>query len=174
MTRIAGCGADDVILDPMCGAGTIPIEARLSGNTSQVSGADLSFSAVRCAAQNWQAAVHGELAPFFRAGVGNHVGNYPLRRRIVSKIISNPPWGKQLHANSVHKLYDSLLQTALHIGRQDMVCVFLTDRVQELLEAMGRLSSFELLWVRQISLFGSYPAGTQPHLAPRSRPRQAD
>jgi 23S rRNA G2445 N2-methylase RlmL len=156
MTRIAGCGsgADEVIIDPMCGVGTIPIEAHLSGDSSQVFGSDLSFSAVQCAAQNWQAAFAGEPVPFFRADVEH----YPLRGRIASKIISNPPWGKQLQTKSVSRLYFRFLQTALQIGCEDMICVLLTDHVQELLDAMSQLSSFELLWVRQISLYGSYPA----------------
>ncbi len=154
MTRIAGCGADDVVVDPMCGVGTIPIEARLSSQSHEVYGSDLSFTAVQCAVQNWQAAFEGEPVPFFRADVGR----YPLRGRLATKIINNPPWGKQLQTKSVYKLYSSLLQTALQIGREEMVCVVLTDHTQELMDAMGKLAAFELLWVRQISLYGSYPA----------------
>jgi 23S rRNA G2445 N2-methylase RlmL len=154
MTRIAGCRADDVIVDPMCGVGTIPIEARLSSQSNEVYGSDISFSAIHCAAQNWQAAFDREPVPFFRADVGR----YPLRGRITSKIISNPPWGKQLQTKSVYKLYFNFLQTALQIGREDIVCVVLTDHTQELMDAMSKLDAFELLWVRQISLYGSYPA----------------
>jgi 23S rRNA G2445 N2-methylase RlmL len=137
----------------MCGVGTIPIEACLASNSQAVYGSDLSPAAIQCARQNWQAALATESPHLFQADVRD----YPLGQQIASKIITNLPWGRQTQSESVHDLYRSYLHMVLRIGCDSVICVVLTDRVTELMEVVSNLSNLALLWVRQVSLYGSYP-----------------
>jgi 23S rRNA G2445 N2-methylase RlmL len=153
LSRIAGCQSQDVIIDPMCGVGTIPIEARLASNSQAVYGSDLSPAAVQCARQNWQAALGKESPHLFQADVHD----YPLGKQMAAKIITNLPWGRQVQSESVYDLYRGYLHMVLRTGCDNVICVVLTDRVTELMEVVYNLSNLALLWVRQVSLYGSYP-----------------
>jgi tRNA (guanine6-N2)-methyltransferase len=94
MVRLAGLGPGMTVLDPMCGAGTILAEAievakTRRGGRVEVIGGDLDPNAVFVASQNL-------------AGVGPaHLARWDARRlplptASVDRVISNPPFGKQL------------------------------------------------------------------------------
>src|SRR2546421_4480232 len=52
MTRVAGLAPGQVLVDPFCGAGTIPIEAALAGEGTRVIAMDLSEEAVAATVEN--------------------------------------------------------------------------------------------------------------------------
>jgi tRNA (guanine6-N2)-methyltransferase len=86
MLRLAEVGAGDVLLDPCCGAGTIPIEA--AGAAARVLGTDADPAAVAAAASNGRG-----------AGVTWSVadaGALPLHDGTVDRIVVNPPWARQV------------------------------------------------------------------------------
>lgn len=94
MVRLAGLGPGMTVLDPMCGAGTILAEAievakARRGGRVEVIGGDLDPNAVFVASQNL-------------AGVGPaHLARWDARRlplpaASVDRVVSNPPFGKQL------------------------------------------------------------------------------
>ncbi|MCP3803600.1 methyltransferase [Allokutzneria sp. A3M-2-11 16] len=85
MIRLAGLRPGDVLFDPCCGAGTIPIEAASVPGVIAV-GADIDPRAVAVARSNDPAGrVHWAIAD---------AGRSPLRRPDV--IVSNPPWDRQV------------------------------------------------------------------------------
>lgn len=95
MVRLAGASPGDVVLDPMCGAGTILAEQmilarqRRSGETPVIGG-DRELEAVRAAAINLR-----------KAGPGWRLANWdagrlPLASGSISRIVCNPPFGVQL------------------------------------------------------------------------------
>ncbi|MFO0805723.1 MAG: methyltransferase domain-containing protein [Gemmataceae bacterium] len=95
MVRLAGIGPGMTVLDPMCGAGTILAEAaeiggrRGRGAAVTVIGGDVDANAVFVATQN--------LAKMNAIRVYRwDAAALPLATASVDRIISNPPYGKQL------------------------------------------------------------------------------
>lgn len=86
MLRLAGIGAGDVVLDPCCGAGTIPIEA--AGVAARVLASDADPAAVgACVTNGRGTAVTWSVAD---------AGALPLRDGSVDRIVVNPPWARQV------------------------------------------------------------------------------
>jgi tRNA (guanine6-N2)-methyltransferase len=88
MLQVAEIGAGDVLLDPCCGAGTLPIEAVRAGVAARVLGSDANPAAVAASVANgrgtgvtWSVADAGAL---------------PLRDGAVDRIVVNPPWARQV------------------------------------------------------------------------------
>lgn len=81
-------GAGDVLLDPCCGAGTLPIEAARAGVAARVLGSDADPAAVAASVANGRG-----------AGVTWSVadaGALPLRDGAVDRLVVNPPWARQV------------------------------------------------------------------------------
>ena len=86
MLQLAGPG--NVLLDPCCGAGTVPIEAARAGIAARVLGSDADPAAVAASVANGRG-----------AGVTWSVadaGALPLRDGAVDRIVVNPPWARQV------------------------------------------------------------------------------
>ncbi|WP_199429076.1 methyltransferase domain-containing protein [Qaidamihabitans albus] len=76
------------LLDPFCGAGTIPIEAALTEHTLSIVGYDRDPAAVAAATANGAG-----------TGVGWAVadaGRLPVPTGTVDMVVSNPPWNRQV------------------------------------------------------------------------------
>jgi tRNA (guanine6-N2)-methyltransferase len=80
------------LLDPMCGAGTIVIEADLLHDRITVVGIDISRMILAAAAQNALAA--GSQAKFARGDAAK----MPIEDATFATVVTNPPWGRQVPA----------------------------------------------------------------------------
>jgi 23S rRNA G2445 N2-methylase RlmL len=93
LVRLADARPAQVVLDPMCGAGTILAEqleaARVNRQRVKVWGGDLEAGAVRAAAANLRRLGSPLLARWDAARL-------PLPAACVDRVVSNPPFGKQL------------------------------------------------------------------------------
>jgi 23S rRNA G2445 N2-methylase RlmL len=95
MVRLAGIGPGMTVLDPMCGAGTILAEAidvarkRGKGGRVRVVGGDIDPNALFVTSQNLE-----KVGPTDLARWDSRV--LPLETESVDRIVSNPPFGKQL------------------------------------------------------------------------------
>jgi 23S rRNA G2445 N2-methylase RlmL len=94
MVRLAEIGQGQTVLDPMCGAGTILAETIEYGRSARlgpvrVLGGDLDPAALRAAGANLR-----RLGPVLLARWD--ATRLPLAERSVDRILSNPPFGKQL------------------------------------------------------------------------------
>ena len=83
---------EDIVLDPMCGAGTILIERGLMGPAADIIGGDIRSDAVGLARRNAQAAYVGVKLQTWDAR------KLPRPAASVTRIISNLPFGKQIGA----------------------------------------------------------------------------
>jgi 23S rRNA G2445 N2-methylase RlmL len=106
MVRLAGIGPDMVVLDPMCGAGTILAEAvelmnaRKHGVVKTVGG-DLDPNAVFVASQNLETMGPPDLARW-------DATKLPLAAASVDRIVTNPPFGRQLASlDKIVPLYEA-------------------------------------------------------------------
>jgi len=107
MVRFAGIGPGMTVLDPMCGAGTILAEAldisqkRSKAGRVHVLGGDIDANAVFVASQNLQKLGPVDLARWDATAL-------PLETASVDRIVSNPPFGKQLSSiDQIGPLYEA-------------------------------------------------------------------
>lgn len=118
----------DVVLDPLCGAGTIVIERALLAPYKQVMGGDISEAAVEMAQRNARSArVHAEWQTW-------DARSLPLENESVTRIISNLPFGKQIGSHEQNiSLYKDLVQQFGRVLTKDGLMVTLTseDRLWE-------------------------------------------
>jgi 23S rRNA G2445 N2-methylase RlmL len=134
MVRLAGAAPGQVVLDPMCGAGTILAEQlergrRLRPEAPRVLGGDLDFAAVRAAAANLRRLGPADLAHW-------DAGRLPLPDAAVDRIVSNPPFGKQLSTpEEVGPLYRRTLPEYDRVLRPGGRAVLLVGDADALREA---------------------------------------
>jgi 23S rRNA G2445 N2-methylase RlmL len=107
MVRLAEARPGQTVLDPMCGAGTILSEQlttrRGGGVNPLILGGDLERNAVRTAAANLRRLGTAQLARW-------DAGRLPLPDACVDRIVSNPPFGKQLsRPEQVASLYRRMI-----------------------------------------------------------------
>ncbi len=108
MVRLAEVRPGHVVLDPMCGAGTILAEAVTFARMRhlervQVCGGDIERPALRAAGDNLR-----HLGEFLLSRW--NAGELPLPDASVDRIISNPPFGKQLgNPEEIGELYAAAL-----------------------------------------------------------------
>ena len=89
---LAGAAPGLALLDPCCGAGTIPIEAKLAEPRLAAAGRDLDPDALAAAARNARAAgVRVDLAAGDAARLRLPAGG-------VERIVCNPPWNRSAAA----------------------------------------------------------------------------
>jgi 23S rRNA G2445 N2-methylase RlmL len=109
MIRLADIRPRHIVLDPMCGAGTILAERlvigqQVQGGCAAVWGGDVDFSAVRAAAVNLRRVGPAKLARW-------DATKLPLGCGEVDRVVSNPPFGKQLSSpEAVGPLYAAMLR----------------------------------------------------------------
>lgn len=135
MVRLAGAGPGEVVLDPMCGAGTILAEQielskmRKAGHID-VWGGDREMSMLRAAASN----LH-RVGPALL--VNWDATRLPLPGERVERIICNPPFGKQLASpEEIGPLYRATMRECNRVLRPGGRAVFLVSESDALRDAI--------------------------------------
>ncbi|MFM8271930.1 MAG: methyltransferase domain-containing protein [Gemmata sp.] len=107
MVRLAGIGPGMTVLNPFCGAGTILAEAldvaekRSRAGAVRVLGGDIDPNAVFVTSQNLEQVGKASLARWDATAL-------PLESQSVDRIVSNPPFGKQLSSiEQIGPLYEA-------------------------------------------------------------------
>jgi tRNA (guanine6-N2)-methyltransferase len=170
---VAGLRPGVVLVDPLCGAGTIGIEAALAEPTARTFMSDLSSVAVIAAGNNARAAgVAGRLV-VARADAGSP----PLRPGSVDRLVINPPWGRTVRPEGqLRSGWPSFMtaMTAVLSGQGRAVLLVDTEEVATLAAAAGEvgwavLDTFRLsvsgAWVTSVVL----AAARAPAIDPGSR-----
>ncbi|MCG8351630.1 MAG: methyltransferase domain-containing protein [Chloroflexales bacterium] len=150
MLRLAGVTAGTAMLDPLCGAGTIVIEAALLGAHSQggdndatalaAARANLAASGARATLQQWDA----------RA--------LPLETASVDCVATNVPFGRQvLTAAELNALYTDCIAEIGRVLRTGGPAVLLSNQVDRLGAAIAHQSTLTIVAQREISLYGQTP-----------------
>jgi len=109
LVRLAESKPRHVLLDPMCGAGTILAEhlvvaGKVRGDKGAVLGGDVEFAAVRSAAANLRKLGSAFLARW-------DATRLPLESASIDRVVSNPPFGKQLSdPEAIGPLYQRMVR----------------------------------------------------------------
>ena len=110
MLTLSGTRDKDVIVDPMCGGGTIAIEARLLHEDVEVYCLDINGKYVEIARRNAYAAGVYQLIKFMVWDARRlDEANIPL----INHVVSNPPYGIRYgDPYAVRRLYEAFLEKA--------------------------------------------------------------
>lgn len=134
MVQLAEIKPNQVVFDPMCGAGTILAEVldfgrRLARSTLHVWGGDLDHTALRSAGANLRRLGQPLLARWDAARL-------PLADQSVDRLISNPPFGKQLSSpEEIGPLYRRMIEACDRVLRPKGRAVLLVGDQGPLKEA---------------------------------------
>ena len=144
LALLAGAQPGMLLVDPCCGAGTIPIEAALAGALAQ--GGDHDPEAVVAAQRNVQAA--GLDLPIQRWDVRD----LPLGSASVASVATNLPWGRQIAV-------DAALVTFYRQALHEIARVLVPGGRLAILTSLPELLQTSLRPTRTlpISLFGQTP-----------------
>lgn len=114
-------GAEDVVIDPVCGAGTILIERAHLGRYAMLAGYDRDAEALAAAAAN--------IGPRYRpVGLARaDAARIPMRDGAATHLISNLPWGTRYGSHPENRrLYPRLFEEFARVVRPGGRMVMLT------------------------------------------------
>jgi 23S rRNA G2445 N2-methylase RlmL len=138
LVRLADVRPGQLLLDPMCGAGTILAEQLTAGRRAEpavrVLGGDLDTGALRTAAANLRRLTEPDLARW-------DAGLLPLADASVDRVISNPPFGKQLgEPEEIGPLYRRVVPEWDRVLRPGGLAVLLVADQRALKEAASAVN----------------------------------
>jgi tRNA (guanine6-N2)-methyltransferase len=170
MVRLAGAGPGQVLLDPMCGAGTILAEQielsklRKAGRV-EVWGGDREMNMIRAAVSNLHRVGPALLAHW-------DATRLPLPGECVDRVVSNPPFGKQLSSpDEVGPLYRAAVKEYNRVLRPGGRAVLLVSDPDALRDAIKPVHwqptrQLRVLVLGEPAVIGVWqkpgPAGTVP------------
>jgi tRNA (guanine6-N2)-methyltransferase len=146
MVRLAEIKPRHVVVDPMCGAGTILAEhlavmGRSRAPLALALGGDIERGAVRAALSNLQRLGRVEVVHWDATAL-------PLADASVDRVVSNPPFGKQLETpEAIGPLYQRMVRDYDRVLRASGRAVLLASDQRSLREAARAAN-----WVREREL----------------------
>lgn len=148
MVRLSSFRAHQVLLDPMCGVGTLPIEASLAEPEAIVMAMDIDSEAVAMAAEN-ACAAHASVS-----ALQGNIFDARLEKQSIDVIATDLPWGTQsiLNGGNVKQLSETLAS----LLRPGGTAVLMTDNPSELTDALQG-AAFRIEDQIGISLHGRHP-----------------
>ena len=139
----------DIVLDPMCGAGTILIERALAGRYAMLIGSDRDPSMLQAAREN--------IGPRYKP-IELHswdASAIPLPDGSVSRIITNLPWGVRHGSHSENRrLYPRLIAEFRRLTRNGGRIVILTGEMRLIGDVIER-AGFRPHKVLRVSILGA-------------------
>jgi len=131
MVRLARAGPGQLLVDPMCGAGTILAEQLAMDRRVRVLGGDIERSAVRMTQSNLLRLGEPDILWWDARWL-------PLPDASVDHIVSNPPFGKQLsHPEAIGPLYRAMIRSYDRVLVPGGQAVLLVSDAQALQQAIA-------------------------------------
>jgi tRNA (guanine6-N2)-methyltransferase len=154
MCEIAEIREDDVILDPFCGGGTIPITASLYFNPKKVIASDISGKAIEITQKNASNAGIQNISIF-----RSDVGRLNLSENSISKIITNLPFGirEKSHLENL-EIYNDFAKLLSVILVENGKAIILTQELSLLQETLLNVG------IKKIEDYPINQGGLKPHI----------
>ncbi len=154
MCRIANPDSQDVVINLMCGSGTLMTEFLLLYPSNSVYGIDNSVKALQCALRNLEAA-QGQ---YEFTLIHSDVLSLPFPAQFASVLLADFPFGNLVgsHLENVD-MYPKILREAARISRPDARFVLITHEVNLILSVLQEQTSWELRKQIRVSQRGLTP-----------------
>lgn len=150
MASLAQIEPAHAVLDPCCGVGTILIEASKAFPQAKYTGIDISEESLSSAKANAQLA---DCRIDFQEG---DVRNLSLEAQSIDRIISNPPWGRQVASHlELDRFYKEMYGEWKRLLKIDGKLVVLTDQEEVMANLLKHEADFQEVETYELSLFGS-------------------
>ncbi len=145
---------DDVVLNMLCGSGTILIERLASGAAKSVVGYDHDPMAIECARKNVEAAGYSDE---IKLNVGD-ARDLPITAKSVDVIYADLPFGNLIGSHEGNQiLYPAVLKEAGRIAKPGAKGVFITHEVKLMEELLEESPHWRIQQVIRITLGGLHP-----------------
>lgn len=154
LCMVADLRGEDILLDPFCGASTIPITALKYFNIKRVLCSDISSNAVEKSKKNFKnAKISKERYRLFQSDVGK----VRLNKKNVDRIVSNLPFGVRAknHEKNI-KAYEDFEKLANKILRKKGIIVVLTQE-KVLLRKVFKKEKWKVKSITRINEGGLFP-----------------
>ena len=149
LCQLADIKAEDIVLDPFCGGGTIPITASIYFHAQKVIASDISGKAIDISMENFESAKIPQSA--FMCFRGN-VSQLKFPDNYVDKIITNMPFGIRTgnHDENI-KIYNIFIKKSEKILKPGGQMVVLTQEKSLFLNSLSgsRLNLKDHFMIRQ-------------------------
>jgi SAM-dependent methyltransferase len=149
MALISEPREDDVVLDPMCGSGTILIERARAGRYRLLLGGDADEAAVEATREN--------MGPRYKPVRVERwdARRLPIDDHSVSAIITNTPFGKQIGTPEENRtIYPQVLAEWVRVLREDGRMVLLSGDRALLRRTLERRPELRIEWQMQVLVRG--------------------
>jgi tRNA (guanine6-N2)-methyltransferase len=154
MAMLSEPDANDVVVNLMCGSGTLLIERYLAGAAAQLTGYDTDAQALECVRRNIEAAGAGE-AITVRAG---DVRDLDVLPRSVDVVMADLPFGQLVgsHDDNV-RLYPAVIKEAARITKKGGRALFITHEVRLMEAVLEESGGWETDQVLRVGVGGMHP-----------------
>ncbi len=155
MLRLADIQTGNLLLDPMCGGGTIPIEAaQVYGSKIRIFGSDSSKTSIEGAKKNAEAAGIKDLVQFCILDVREIDRVF----KKVDRIVTNPPYGVRMGEwKKLKSFYAEFLEVFYKVLPEDGILVLITLRATSFRSLVFRSRHFTISHERVVEAGGLYP-----------------
>lgn len=155
MLRMARIQPGMVLLDPMCGGGTIPIEAaQIYGPQITIYASDISRKALEGAIKNAEAGGVSDLITFKLLDARRIDREFPQ----VDRIVTNPPYGVRMGDwEGLKPLYSAFLDAAHRVLKEEGLLVIITLRAVSFRDMVSKKRTFTIAHERVVEAGGLYP-----------------
>jgi len=154
LLRVSGIREGDMILDPMCGSGTILIEAALAFKRVRLYGMDINEEYLKGAMKSARKAGVGHRI-LFKVGNARYLEE-EFPNADFDRVITNPPYGVRMRPRDIKSLYRGLIRGSYNILKEGGSLTLLTTR-HRLAKRIANEVGFSLAHERSIYLGGLYP-----------------
>lgn len=163
MIQLANLRVDDRLFNPMCGSGTLLIEAREQGFTGTAYGCDIAAAAIACSKQNIEAAGYDDILLEHADATQAEALSEGY-----SCIVVDVPWGDAIGKTRDNlELYRDFLASMAQISRADARLLLLTHDIKKFAQVLASQSH----WQQKTVIPKIYHGGHHPslYLLERSR-----